>query len=72
MVPGDGVPAQRQAEVALLLEEEIDKRVMEAITKNEEAFARYIAFIFGRHLMHDPAFVDAVLGAIKRNQSKKE
>jgi len=57
---------------ALVLDQEIDKRVMEAVTKNEESFARYIAYLFGRHLAHDPIFADAILGVIKRNQPKKE
>lgn len=81
MVPGNELPAQRQEEVdeereranaALLLDEEIDKRVMDAVYRNEEAFARYIAFIFGRHLMHDPTFVDAVQAVIQRREAKKE
>jgi len=80
VVPSDELPAQRQAEIeerervnaALLLEDQIDKRIMESIVKNEESFARYIAYLFGRHLIHDPVFADAVMQVVKKHAATKE
>jgi hypothetical protein len=80
-VPGDELPAQRQekideererANAALLLDEAVEERVMDIVLNNEETFARYIGYIFARHLSRHPDFEGAVMRIVKQHAAKKE
>jgi len=81
VVPGDELREQWQekideererANAALLLDEEVEKRVMDIVLNNEETFTRYVGYIFARHLSRHPTFEDAVMDIIKKHAAKKE
>ena len=78
MVPGNELPAQRQAELeereranaALILDEEIDRRVMHIIEDNEAYLICLVENVILRRIVYDQRFHRQILDIVQRHALK--